>query len=236
MSLFRIGIIAPNYGRKNIFNLWCASIQRLRIEMGCYMPAVVVSEEEDKGMCQRYAIHHITQKNNPVSAKFNTAVYALQGEVDAVMIMGSDDVISTRTFNRIACEIDRGYDLVGVDTVYFFATDGVNKGKMVKLVAHNRILGVAKAISASVLDRVDWKPWNVEKNWGLDAVAQNAIKPYVQTSKVVEDAEVFDLKSKTNINKATFWIGQKIKQLEDPEKLFSILGQEETEILKQILK
>lgn len=230
----RIGIIAPNNGRPHILRLYLACLQRLRIDLGTDIPAVVVSGREDKNICVQYNTYHIEAPNNPVSNKFNLGMSFMQDKADAVMIMGSDDLISTDTFKRLVAEVEKGYDLVGVDQVYFFATDGINKGKMVLLERPDRMLGVAKIISSRVLDKVNWQPWVKERNWGLDGIAQEAIRPFVSTIKLVKGAEVYDLKSKENLNKSTFWFG-KIKELQDPAKLWSILGEEETQLLKQIL-
>lgn len=97
------------------------------------------------------------------------------------------------------------------------------------------MLGVCKTISSSVLDKVDWRPWTKDKNWGLDGLVTLAIKPYVQTSKIVDDAVVFDIKSKQNLNRVDFWC-KKIKEREDPQKLYEILSVEEREILNQIMR
>lgn len=232
-----IGLIAPNYGRIKILSLYCASIKRLREDLGVYIPAVIVSEASDKQICDRYGIAHVEYPNNPVSNKFNRGLaYMRSIGVDYCTVMGSDDIISTETYERIAEEAEKGYDLIGVSTVYFYATDGRHKGQMVKLDRPGKILGVGKTISSRVLDKVDWRPWNIEKNWGLDGMAQATIKPFVTTSKVIDNAMIVDCKSSTNINKATYWIGQKIKKQEDPEEFYSILGAEEKRILKDILK
>jgi hypothetical protein len=230
-----IGIISTNYLRPRIFHLWCASIKRLREETGLFIPCVVVSEPEDEETCKRYNITHITQQNNPVSNKFNTACEFMKEVADYCMILGSDDIISTDTFLRIKAEAEKGYDLIGVDQIYFFSTDTSTKGQMVLLHRPGKMLGVGKTISSKVLDQVGWRPWNREKNWGLDGIAQECIRPFVQTTKIVEGAEIADCKSKQfSMNKASFWFG-KIRELQDTAKFYSFLGEEEKQILKQIL-
>jgi hypothetical protein len=229
-----IGIITANYNRPSILSIWCAQIIRLREDLQYYIPAVVVSEESDKAICDHYHINHLTQQNIPVSAKFNTAMLYMHSiGVDYVCILGSDDIISTDTFRRLMEEAEKGYDLIGINSIYFFATDGKYRGQMVCLNG-TRILGVCKTISAQVLNKVYWQPWTVDKNWGLDSLVSNAIKPYVTSEKILSFTEVYDLKSKVNINKSSMWV-EKIKKLEDPQKLWNILGKEETKILKKIL-
>jgi hypothetical protein len=171
--------------------------------------------------------------NKPVSEKFNRAFKWMQNYgVDYVMITGSDNLLSYDTYNRIYAEAEKGYDLIGVNSIYFYSLDGQFKGSMVKLES-NKILGVCKTISARVLDKIDWRPWTVEKDWGLDAIASNTIRPHVETTKLLENTEVFDCKSRENLNKYSFW-HNKLKEKQDPQKLFSILSEEEKQIIKSI--
>ncbi len=228
-----IGIITPNYGRQKVLDLWCASIERLRRDTDTYIPAVVVSGEEDKTICDKHFVNHVTHENKPVSEKFNKGFEFMRDYgVDYVMIMGSDDIISTETYKRIYAEAEKGYDVIGVDSIYFYALDSIWKGKLAKLNA-KRMLGVGKTISAKVLDKTEWRPWNVDKNWGLDAIASNCIRPYAQTYKTLSDTKIFDLKSSQNMNKSTFWFA-KIKERENPSEFLSILSGEELQILKTI--
>lgn len=230
-----LGLICANHNRPLILSLWVSCINRLRRETETYIPAVVVSGSEDKRICENGHIVHIEQENYPVSEKYNTAMsYMRSLGVSSVMITGSDNVMSTETYQRINTEVQKGYDLVGVQNIYFFGTAGTYKGDMVKFTGKS-MLGVCKTISSSVLDKVDWRPWTKDKNWGLDGLVTLAIKPYVQTSKIVDDAVVFDIKSKQNLNRVDFWC-KKIKEREDPQKLYEILSVEEREILNQIMR
>ncbi len=229
-----IGIITVNHNRKLILTLWCEAILRLRRETDTYIPAVVVSGSEDRCICENRHIHHIEQENLPVSAKLNRAMaYMRSMGVDYVMILGSDNIMSTETYQRINEEVQKGYNVVGVQNIYFFGTAGVYKGNMVHYQGKN-MLGVCKTISSDVLDKVNWKPWSKDKNYGLDGLASVTIKPHVKTAKIVENAMVFDMKSKQQMNRFEFWY-DKIKVKEDPQKLFGILSTEEREVLNQIM-
>ena len=227
------GIITINHGRPSILSIWCAGINRLRNEIGEYIPAVVVSGEEDRAICKHYHVEHIIQRNNPATEKFNRGMaYMRSLGIDYVLISGSDNVFSTDTIRRIMAEADKGYDLIGIQDIYFYSTDGVTRGEMVHFNSKH-ILGVGKTISAKILDKIDWRPWTAPKNWGMDAMVTMAIRPHVQTTKIVENAECFDLKGRDNINKFSMW-GRKIKKREDPQKLYGIMSKEELEILNKI--
>jgi hypothetical protein len=230
-----IGIITINYKRQKVLELWAAGISRLRKETDTFIPAVVVSDAEDKPTCDKYNIVHIEQENKPVTAKWNRAMsYMRSIGVDYVMILGSDNLISTDTYNRIYAEADKGYGLIGVDSIWFYALDGMHKGKMVRYEKLQRIMGVAKTISSRVLEQVNWKPWSYDRNWGMDAIASDTIKPFVKSTKILSNTEVFDMKnSNIQINRFKMWF-DKVKVKEDPLKLFSVISSEEKQIIESI--
>lgn len=229
-----LGIITINYGRPKVLELWCAQIKRLREDLQMFIPAVVVSDAPDATICNKYHVTHITQQNNPATEKWNRGMQFMRGQgMTHITIMGSDDIISTSSFKRILEEVEIGYDLIGPNNIYFFALDGIHKGGLINLHG-TRMLAPGKTVSSFVLDKIDWRPWTTPKNWGMDAIADNNFKPYVRARKTLSFMEIFDLKSRENLNKATMWFG-KIKRLEDPALLWNILGEEETYLLKKIL-
>lgn len=227
-----IGILTCNFGRLRILELWCASVHRLRTELGVYVPACVVSGEEDKAVCDKYKITHIRWHNRPVSEKFNQGMQWVKNMgLDYGCISGSDDIFSTETFRKILDATQSDYDLIGIDSIYFYGTEGIHRGTLVKLQG-SRMLGVGKCIHKRVLEQVDYRPWNENKNWGLDAIASKCIAPYVKSFKIISDAKVFDCKSSMNINKMNVW-ANKFDKL-DPQEFYSILSDEEKQILQTI--
>jgi len=228
----KLGIITPNYKRPEILKLWCASIKRIRDDIGVEIPAVVVSEEVDKETCQSYDINHITQQNLFVSEKFNRGVEFMRDKVDYVMIMGSDDIASSQTIRRVLEKCKKEYDLIGVNSIYFYGVDGAHKGKLC-LHSGERILGVGKTIHRRVLDEINWHPWGQEKNWGLDALVTMSIRPHVKTTSILSDTIIVDCKNvKVNINKASLWFGK--RPAIDTNIFLNILGEEEREILMSL--
>ncbi len=227
-----MGIIAPNNGRSKVLELFGASIQRIRTQLDTYIPVCIISGEEDLDICNKYHLTHIKQRNNPVSEKFNRGmVWARDMGITNVLISGSDDIFSTDTIKRIIEEIDKGYDVVGIDNIYFYAGDGINRGKMCHLVG-KRILGVGKTISDRILTQVNWRPWTKEKNWGLDALVTQSILPHVKTCSILSDTFVCDVKTKDNLNKSSMWM-KKLPTI-DPSPFYEILSEEEKQILFSI--
>jgi hypothetical protein len=229
--MVNFGIATINYGRPRVFELFCASIKRLRYDLNTYIPVACVSEESDKPMCNKYYIEHFTEPNKPISRKWNRAFgYFRSIGVDYVIILGSDDIISTELLRAIVEQMERGVSLIGINTIYFYSAEGMYKGKLARLQS-KQILGVAKAIHHSALDPIKWHVSPIDKNWGIDAIMSNAIKPHV-TTKAVVDGVCVDVKTSLNIN---HWSALgKTRPMVDPEIFYGILGEEEKQLLAKI--
>ena len=226
-----LGIITINFGRRNILRLWLAQIQRLRTDTDTFIPAVVVSGEEDKALCQSMSVAHVTQPNTPVSFKWNHAMYYMRDvpEVDAVMILGSDDVISTEYYLKTLEQVEKGIDLIGTESAYFFCGQGTDRGKLVKLQG-KALLGIGKTVSKRILDEADWTLWRVAKGWGMDAMAQQEIVKHTPSKAIISDI-IVDVKTRENLN--SFNVFKRRPEV-DAKLFYDILSEEELTILKSL--
>lgn len=225
-----IGLITVNYGRPKVLELWLAQIQRLRRELDNYIPAVVVSDDADASLCNKYHVVHITHPNRPVTDKWNRAMRYMHSEgTDYAMILGSDDIISTEFIQNTLAQMELGIDLIGTETIYFYCGQGVDRGKLVRL--ESPVLkGIGKTVSSRILNQCNWTLWNEEKNWGMDAIATKTIMAY-NPSKAVIEGMVCDVKTKENLN--SFNVFKNRPQVDN--KLFlDILSKEELEILNSL--
>ena len=226
-----VGIITVNYGRPKVLQLWLAMIKRLREDTQTYIPAVVVSEECDKAICNEYKVWHITHPNRPVTEKFNKALEYMRGQnVDYCMITGSDDNLSTGFYNKTLQFANQGIDYIGTTSLYFYAGDGQYRGRLVKLESKHT-LGIGKTVSKRVLDQCDWRLWDVERNWGMDAIATRTIIKYCKSKALVDDM-IVDVKSKVNLNSFNVW-GNRLPQVA-PQEFYKQLSEEELQILKSL--
>jgi hypothetical protein len=228
-----IGCVTCNFGRLPILKIFCAGINRLREQTNLPIPTICVGDADGKELCEAYGIEHIEHKNKPLTGKFNTAVYALKNRVDYCMILGSDNVISTETFLRIQEEADKGTDLIGLDSVYFYAMDDVYSGKLLHF-RHTKVLGVGRTVAARVLDNLHWRPFTREQDRAIDTVMLDAVRPFVRTSKLLSDGFVFDLKTSHNLNGIGFW-AKKLGFLPNSNLLFSNIGEEEARLIREYL-
>jgi len=232
-----IGIFCPNYRRPRVLRLWLEHIQRLRQELSVYLPACVISEEEDKDLCGLYHVNHITCPNVPVTGKFNKGVeWTRDMGWDYALISASDDLFSTDTIKRYYEAAQEDFDLIGIKTIYFYGAEGRHRGKLIRFDA-SVILGVGKCISMRVLEAVEWRPWNRNRNWGMDAIASQNIKPHVKTTCVLSNPFVVDVKTKFNINKITLFSDKAERRKDprlhfvDPQEFYKTLSDKEKERL-----
>lgn len=229
-----IGIVVTNFLRVEILRIFCAGVARLRYETGLPIPTVCVGGEEGKQICEFYNITHITYPNRPLTYKFNRACEELRGKVDHIMIMGSDNLLATESFLAIQAEADKGIDLIGLDSVYFFAMDDVHTGKLIPF-KNTKVLGVARTVSKRVLDIVGWRPWGeVPKDRSIDTHMLDIVRPLVKSSSLLSDQYVFDLKTKFNLNPVRFW-AEKLGTI-NPDILWSHIGQKETMLINNYLE
>lgn len=224
------GIVTINSGRPKVLKLWCSQIDRLRYDMSMLFPAVCVSGDEDKRICEEYAVDHITWGNKPVTQKWVQGFkYMRELNVSYVLILGSDDIMSSDLLHTEIKQMERGIDLIGVDKIYFYAGDGPHRGQMTSIMGR-KILAPAKVISAKVLDKIDWLICPTDKNWGMDAIMDKTIRPFVGISAVVQGM-VVDVKTKINLNSFRVFMG---RQKENPQEFYNILSYNELELLKRL--
>jgi hypothetical protein len=229
--MVKFGFVTISYRRSEVLHLFLSSIRRLREETD-YFICVVVGDEEHKEMCDRYAVHHITQTNHPATAKWNRGVdFLMRMGCEYVCILGSDDILSTELLKSLIAEMDKGIDIIGINTVYFYAGDGKYRGNLLKCVSPKHILGVARCIRRGIIEEVG-VPWNKDRSWGMDHIVLQNIMPYLKTSAIVEGVCV-DIKTEESLNTFHFWISR-LKNRCQPEIFYDIMGEEEKQILSMI--
>ena len=229
-----IGIISTNYHRVPVLKIFCAGIKRLRQETGFDIPCVVVGDIDGAEACRDYDIEHIEYHNKPLTGKFNRACLELRGRCDYVMVMGSDNVIASKSFLRIKEEADKGIDLIGLSEVYFFAMDDIYTGNLYHFL-HTTVLGVGRTVSSKVLDSMGWEPWRIQKDRSIDTILLDGVRPYVKTRALLTGEYVFDLKTNHNLNKIHFW-SRKLPKMPNADLLWNNIGEEEQQLIKQYME
>ena len=228
----RFGIITINHQRPTIFHLFCASIRRLRSEVGHTFPVICVSGAEDTQRCAEYNIHHILADNGLGSEKWNLgAMYFKELGIDYMIISGSDDIFSTQTLRSIITEMDKDVDLIGFNRIYVYCAEGRWKGEL-RLVTTKTVLGVGKTFNKRVLEAVNWRPWEYAspRRWGMDAICSRNTNHHCKTRSII-DGVIVDCKTDQSLNKFSMFVINKHGYPADKNIFFNILGEEEKQIL-----
>lgn len=229
-----IGIVVTNYGRTSILRIFCEGIKRLRQETGLIIPVICVGSKDGIPLCDEYHIRHIEHPNKPLTGKFNRACLEMKKyNPSHVMVMGSDNLLSTETFLRINKEAEKGIDLIGLNDVYFFGMDDVHVGKLIYF-GYTSVLGVGRTVSAKVLNKVGWQPWGIERDRAIDTVMLDTVRDHVETRSLLEGGFVFDLKTSMNLNPIHFWAKKK-GYMPNEDVLWNNIGDEETRLIKEYI-
>lgn len=150
---------------------------------------------------------YIEAPNKPLSDKWSTGMQALRGRADAVLSLGSDDFVSPEVV-LAAREAMKTAPFFGFLDLYLvgygpkaYYTSGY-KGRRA-----GESVGVARTLSAELLDKISWAPWPRGLSRGLDyGMMQrvHSVLPLFHKPKLVRMAEVggriFDAKTQENVN------------------------------------
>ena len=163
--------------------------------------AVGSEGEESRALAEGCGWEYMEHPNHPLSDKWNAGMEALKGRVDAVMIVGSDDIVTERAIRMLTRSVEDGCDAVGLKDLYYYDT---RDGKAYYGERNNP--GAGMTVAASALDRVGWKPWDSGLNRYLDRSFTNRMqtKAYPCKFKYLKNcreqaADLVDIKSDTNM-------------------------------------
>lgn len=116
-------------------------------------------------MSERYAKWIVAySENKPVSNKWQLGLRQVrQFEFDALMIVGSDDVVTPEYLEACRYMIAHGADYIYLPGAYFY---DAYAGRMFWGQAER--LGMGRVISRGLLNRLQWRLWDDGLNSGLD--------------------------------------------------------------------
>jgi len=158
----RIGIKTMMWKRPQVFEIYAAGIKRLMDNFGV-MPFIVGSEGDvSRKMCYKHGFNYIEYHNTPLGAKANAAMKAMEGHnLDYVINLGSDDLISDSLMELYIKYMKEGYDFIGIKDLYFYDCigkrliywDGYKSGNPDR---RGESVGVGRVLSSSLLDMFKW--------------------------------------------------------------------------------
>jgi len=148
-------------------------------------------------------VHH---ENMPLGAKWNAGMErAADEKPDAVMIVGSDDLIEAALIKRLVERIRRGAHYAGLTDIYFLDHDTGGLGYFPGHGLHRGgdPVGAGRVFSAPALESVGWRPWSDDLKSGLDRdshkrMRRKGVRPKMLSCKR-EGLIAVDVKSGENI-------------------------------------
>ena len=168
--------------RGPVYEFFLRRMAHIRNKYGIEM--LVVGNEGDisKDLTEKYGHLYLEYPNNPVSNKWNAGMLALKEHNPThVMIMGSDDFVDDALIEKFISLLSTDdYNVVGIIDSYYssYNTGRAHFGMCLYWPGYPKgeIIGYCRTFSREILDAVDWAPWPLGLNAGLDRAASSKIK------------------------------------------------------------
>ena len=186
------------HGRHNAVELALESWRKDGLE-----PLMVVSDQRDKDFCDRHRVKWTWAMNNPLSKKWQHGIDYIRKniECDAVLMLGSDDTIEGH--ENYKTWLLQGYEFIGLKDIYIknLYTGEVKHWKGYTNHRRGETAGAGRCFSKSLLDKLDWTLWTINKNNGLDGDLMNKLSKIDYKTKVLDSTQVkiTDLKDKDSL-------------------------------------
>lgn len=184
-------------------------------------------------MAQECGWHYIEHENRPLSVKWNQGIYLARDlGVDAVIIIGSDDFLSNSIFQCYIPILQDGFEFISFTDLYIFNSAnnlcGYYKGRT----------GTGRCISASGLNKIDWTPWPIAKNSGLDFQMEGVVKNAGLKRKILRFRDTEPKLSivciKSNVNITSFFSVNRRSEKVDFKEIWSQFDHKEVVSLLKV--
>lgn len=172
---------------------------------------VAGSEGEELAACvTALGARYVEVPNAPLSDKINAAVEALRGRnPDALVGIGSDDLVTAAMFRRWAELLLSGSDYVGALDGYYY---DAQTGRLLYWRGYpgarvGEVLGPGRCISSALAERLGWKPFPPGLRCNLDGGFERQIaglgRPVCRTAVRDPEVSICDVKTAESMNKAS---------------------------------
>lgn len=228
----KVAIVTAVWKRPEVFELFAKGIRELINNSDVDIEVIVAGSEgpESREMVKKHGFIYVEMPNEPLASKVNQPVLiAGQLNVDYVLCVGSDDIITPGLMKVYESYMRSGVDYIAVTDFYFY--DLVSKkaaywgGYTDKRKGHTA--GAGRLISRRLMDKWNWRPWEVKDSKVLDNSMQNKLKttPHTEAIFSLKEKNVFaiDIKSETNMTPFQLWENTSYIPLREIKKHFPYL-------------
>jgi len=169
---FRLGILMATWGRPILTAhalYHYAGIQHPKMEL---VKTVVWSKDDPTALPVVKGWDYVEAPNQPLGRKWNTGLRSLIAKnVDAVMIIGSDDFISWRYFGYIYDQLRMGADVISVRDLYVY-----QPGDDYVAFCESMVPGAGRTISVAAVRLLKSRLWDDDATGYLDSSIMQRIR------------------------------------------------------------
>ena len=191
--------------RHAVFRAWAEAL--IDVATAPYEVVVAGSEgEASRELVESYGFHYLETPNRPLGAKANARLEACRElEPDFVILCGSDDIVSAKTFAYYRERADEGVDEVTINDIYYI---NAHTGAVVYSCGYidsRRGEPVApwRMLSAAMCEALGWNAWDPDERLFLDTHSAKRLKqiPHSEHRIFIRDQSLFvcDIKSRVNL-------------------------------------
>jgi hypothetical protein len=211
----KVAIVSCVWKRPEVFEMFAKGVKHLIANSKTEFIVIISGSEGEvsKQMVEKHGFIYVEMPNDPLSVKANKPVLiAKEYNVDYVLAVGSDDVISPELMRIYEKHMSRLIDYIAVLDFYFYDTNSGRSsywGGYKESYREGHACGAGRLMSKKLLEQWAWQPWEVKHSKVLDSSIQEKLKATPHTSEVfsIKEHGVFalDIKSSTNMTPFAHW-------------------------------
>ncbi len=198
----KILIATVMWRRPEIFEFWA---QRTK-SLGCDMLVVGSEGARSRQLAEKHGCIYLECPNSPLGEKFNSRVkyFLAHPKYTHLLLLGSDDIICSRTLSIIEKKIQR-YDIVSWMDIYYYQWE---TGRLAYMPGYQskrkgEPLAPARCLSRRVIKALDGKLWDASLRKSPDFNLWGKLKRFKNQTKLWckdEGCAIVDIKTSQNIN------------------------------------
>ncbi len=211
----KIAICTGVWKRPEVFELFARGCDNLKSKSKIPIEIIVAGSEgvASKRMVEAKGYHYIETPNDPLATKMNLTILKAKAlNATHVICVGSDDIITPGLLEKYIEFIKLGYDYIGVLDWYFYDTvtgKSLYWGGYKDERRKGHTCGAGRVLSANLLSKWGWQPWEIKDSKVLDNSMQNKLKKTAHSIKTFSLKEfnlyALDIKSSTNMTPFALW-------------------------------
>jgi hypothetical protein len=212
----KLAIVTGVWKRPEVFEMFAKGVHELESACPQFEIITIVAGSEGpktRRMVEAHGFKYIEVANDPLAAKMNaTTLMAQQLNVDYVLCLGSDDVVSPGLMREYEKHMRKRVDYIAVTDFYFYDTvtrSAAYWGGYRDERRKGHTAGAGRVISRRLMAAWNWRPWELKHNHVLDNSMQEKLLRTKHSSAIFSMKErgvyALDIKSDTNMTPFKLW-------------------------------